>query len=223
MITSLLKASCPPWSSDGPETRGAAFQKAAARAYAEMQAMAPRAIIDAATCCRWHRMIFLGHAPLDYYAGNFRQLNPQMPCLNYRVGVRQQNGTIIPGSHPSQVVAETLNLFAEVRLNLVQAELRWSELTPQDRAISVAFALSRLVGKFIRIHPFINGNGRTSRVLWGWGMRRFGLPFQFRITFHPEDPSYDNLMAAAMREDYDLLAVYMLQHISRYTPTLSAA
>jgi hypothetical protein len=123
-----------------------------------------------------------------------------------------------PGSHSKRVIGDMDILLSQVRQNLTQLEILWETLTPPQRAFRVAYTLSQLVGRFIKIHPFRNGNGRTSRLIWGWGMRRFGLPFQVRIAMRPENPRYSEVMAASMRGDFDELAVVMLEHISRFPP-----
>ncbi|MDA1050309.1 MAG: FAD-dependent oxidoreductase [Planctomycetota bacterium] len=69
----------------------------------------------------------------------------------------------------------------------------------------------------IQIHPFLNGNGRASRILWAWGLVRFGVPIQGRIHLRP-DPPYNDVMREAMRGNYGPLALQILQHLSVHSP-----
>ncbi len=108
----------------------------------------------------WHRTIFSSIVPLDYYAGNFRQRHNEMVCLGIDVHVGG-----IPAISFHRVLAAMATLNDQLRKSLAQTELRWEVLTPEQRAHHVAGIAAVLIGTFIRVHPFRNGNGRLSRLI----------------------------------------------------------
>ena len=204
---------CPPWSSDGPETRDGSFRQSCANAYQAVQKNASKKIADAADCCGWHKIMFELQVPLDYYAGNFRQIDPSRPCLQINV---QVGG--IAGFTPDCVLAQVNTMFLNLRAELAKLESDWHKLSPDDRAKRLAIILGYLIGRFIQIHPFINGNGRTSRLLWAWGLLRFGVSPQVRVRQHPEHTSYNFVMAKAMQGDFNYLSLFILTHLTENTP-----
>jgi fido (protein-threonine AMPylation protein) len=160
----------------------------------------------------WHDLLFRDFVPLPYYAGNFRQDDPHRPCLRVNVAVGG-----IAGTPYEFTPAAMQRLFGDVQSSLHDLETDWARLTPRDRAISVAIATGDLVGSFIRIHPFINGNGRISRLLWMWALFRFGVPAQFVIFPRPAPP-YAHLMAEAMKGNYLPLQFHVLKHLAGNPP-----
>ncbi len=206
---------CPPWSADGPSTRDGAFHQACRAAYQSVGNCAIKKIVNSGDCCGWHRTMFSSRVPLDYYAGNFRQIDPSRPCLRINVQVAG-----IPGETPERVGREIELLFQDMETRLVHLEIRWSELTARERAEELAVTLGVMVGRFIQIHPFINGNGRTSRLLWAWGLMRVGVPPQFRIGMHPEHPTYNEVMAKAMKGDFVHLSLFILKHLAKNSPRM---
>ncbi len=209
-------AACPDWSDDGPATRTPEFYAAVAEAYRAAEDLAKKRIIGTADVKTFHRILFRRFVPLAYYAGNFRQLDPNRPCLGREVQV----GTV-PGCEFRQVVRRTQIAFAEVRVLSSNLEIRWPTLSPGDRAVQLSQVIAYAVGVFIQIHPFLNGNGRVSRLIWTWGVLRFGLPVQCRIAARP-GPPYEQLMDSAMRGDLVPLAMHILTTMAKGSPpTLS--
>lgn len=157
----------------------------------------------------WHRTLFQAFVPLAYYAGSFRQHDLTRPCLQILVEV----GAIV-GTLPDRVPDEMNLLFSELNANVMKLEDRWGMAKPAERAGLLSKLLAWFVGSFIRIHPFINGNGHTSRLLWRWGLHRYGVPPQIRS--HPRpDPPYGAVMRDAMRGDDKALRKHILQHLRR--------
>lgn len=134
--------------------------------------------------------------PLEYYAGNYRQEDPERPCLGRDVAVDGVNA--LPFAWVHQGMAR---LAESLRGDLVELELAWPSIGTEARLDQLATLIAAAVGHFIRVHPFLNGNGRMSRVLWTVLLARFGLPHHFAIIDHPKVPSYDWAMANAMRGD----------------------
>ncbi len=212
-IEQSLVSACPDWSSDGPATREGSFRDSVAAAYRLVEQAAGNHAVRSEECCQWHKAMFARHVPLDYYAGNYRQVDPRRPCLNVNVEVAGQ-----PGEAAANVPDAMQLLFDQTGRPLANLRLLWSGLPPPERAKRVAIVLAYLVGRFIQVHPFVNGNGRTSRLLWVWGLLRFGVPPQVRIRTHPENPDYDRVMAQAMSGDFVPLALFILTHLVAEPP-----
>lgn len=205
---------CPSWSESIPAAREREFAAVLRTIYRCVAALAAREVIDYLTPAHWHGQLFRDFVPLHYYAGNYRQTDPARPCLAVDVGIQGRRGT------PSQsVTSEMESLFFRLRATLIQFELNWPILSPAERARRLALLLAALIGRFIRIHPLVNGNGRVSRLLWAWGLLRFGVSPQCRI--HPRPtPPYADVMAQSMAGDDGPLALHILRHLASEQPTL---
>ena len=83
-----------------------------------------------------------------------------------------------------------------------------SDIKQKQAALQlVSFA----VGTPIKIHPFINGNGRMSRLTANYFLHRYGLPLLFRSPQNrPQEPDYAAAGAACMRGDFKPLYRYLL-------------
>ena len=82
-------------------------------------------------------------------------------------GVYRKENVLIGGaSHrpPDHVaVQELMERFVET------VETEWSTIHPIERA-------ARVHAEFVKIHPFIDGNGRTSRLLMNYELMKAGFP-----------------------------------------------
>ncbi|HZK82374.1 MAG TPA: Fic family protein [Humisphaera sp.] len=202
----------PDWDEDIPPGRLAEFRALVGHVHQEILATAARAVLASDDPCRWHGALFRTLVPLHYYAGNYRGDVPGMPCLAILVWVGG-----IPGSDYPIVRQHIDFVFESARVQIGALELRWPQLDSPERASQLATIVANLVGGFIRIHPFVNGNGRISRFLWRWCLMRFGVPVQCCV--HPRpDPPYGQLMHHAMRGDYRPLALFVLTHLSAHAP-----
>ncbi len=207
-----LIGKCPKWEQDIPSQRVAEFISLLMAIQQELLASAARSLIDYNDVRRWHQFLFRNFVPVDYYAGNWRGVDKSRPCLQENVSVEG-----ISGSHFRVVHRHMFALFHAVRLQLSQLELAWEMLQPPERALRLAIIVANFVGGFIQIHPFLNGNGRTSRLIWRWCLLRFGVPIQCCV--HPRPlPPYGGLMRDAMRGDYRPLTLYVLDHLSDHPP-----
>jgi fido (protein-threonine AMPylation protein) len=202
---------CPDWDDAIPSSLSDEFQKSLLRAVEEVQGAASQPFREYWTKW-WHYNVFGQFVPLSYYAGNYRQENAKFPCLAVNVHV---SGVL--GHEFSQVQESMSELEAKTRTSFAQIELAQS--APLNERIKlIAFATAALVGEFIRGHPFLNGNGRTSRLLWMWALWRFNIRPQFRIHPRPGTP-YSQIMAAAMRGDDGPLALNILGFLAANPPS----
>ena len=207
-----LVGKCPDWDDSIPAHRLGDFQGLLADVHQFVLNLAARKLVGDETPRHWHRYLFAQFVPLAYYAGNFRQADPSRPCLSQNVHVLGAYGW------PYQTTPQAMNaLFQNIRRQITGLELRWAEMTPQRRATELAGTIANLVGGFVQVHPFINGNGRISRLLWRWALLRFGVPIQC-TTFPRPGPPYGQIMGDAMRGDYVPLMHAVLVHLAHHPP-----
>ncbi len=150
----------------------------------------------------WHRHIYKdAHLPVPYYAGEFRDSDPQFPELyGYEVSVGTRSGIA------SARVPEELRRFEEAlqeavrRLDAVILTNRQAEGVAQVRSVLTLSAYTH--GEWVRIHPFANGNGRTARLWANWCALRYGLPAFVRLKPRPDGLQYARAAANSMRGDH---------------------
>lgn len=153
----------------------------------------------------WHRRLFEGRVALDHYAGNVRQEDPQRPCLGRNVAAAGGTGTHYP-KVPTEV--DALCLRAERGLRAVD---RWT-LPPERHFLALCSLVGGTVAGFLRIHPFLDGNSRMSRLLMHVMLQRLGLPLVSTV-IPPVEPEFSDLKRAAMRGDAGPWAAYLAREI----------
>lgn len=156
----------------------------------------------------WHRAMLEGtYVPDDAYRGGFR--GSAYPALiDYEVTV---NGLLV--TRASDVAAELDSLISElhnrtVALDSLDAEIETDLLTVAvvEGAIDTC---AWLHGEWIRIHPFVNGNGRTARMWVRWVCSRYGLPQLLTLRPRP-DMGYNAASFLSITGDHGLFYQYLL-------------
>ena len=201
---------CPPW--DASKGFDGVFVSQLVAAYMDGVSTAKRKMTELSDVKRWHATTFKDHTPTDhdYYAGNFRQVDSARPCLN---GVVKVGG--ISGAAPNQVLVQMESLFADARNSFSIVELKWPTLNLRERAMYLAVIIGELVGRFIQIHPFRDGNGRISRILWAVALTRYGVNPQCRLHPRPGDLTpYAEIMKHCMSGDFKPLQLEILKYLS---------
>lgn len=196
---------CPQWADEVPADKQAQFAAALRVAMRDAYESGAKQIAGATAVRRWHRQLFSSLVPISYYAGNFRGIYRDKPCLQAIAWVGS-----VAGSPPHAVATDFSSVERTYRSYAVDGELNWPSLTPEARVKAFVKTVAEAVGGCIRVHPFMNGNGRTSRLLWLSLAARYGLPPQVRIAPRP-DPPYGELMRAAMAGDLRPLQLFILQ------------
>jgi Fic family protein len=133
----------------------------------------------------WHREMVQGaEVPDDAYRGGFR--GDARPALaDYEVTVGR-----LPTTRACDVSAEINELISELqervsRLDKLDAQGDPSVLA-HDFVEAVLETAAWLHCEWVRIHPFVNGNGRTARMWVLWLSGRYGLPQLLTLRPRPE-------------------------------------
>jgi fido (protein-threonine AMPylation protein) len=163
----------------------------------------------------WHGKIFADVVPLGYYAGNYRSQDPARPCLAVDVSVGPNSG-----AHYAQV-PDLMNKFSSDLGNFQNDTARYcgrGSVSPVDRARAVAQLAAFAIGSLIQIHPFINGNGRMSRLVANYVLHKFGYPLLHPHPYdRPVDQEYGVAAEACMRNDFRPMFRFVLLCLGRAT------
>lgn len=142
----------------------------------------------------WHKKLFEKTVPVPYYAGNYRKSDPTKPCLEWEVHVAGVYGA------PFVEVELLMKKFSE---DLAKSTLSTDEFLAIDRAqiarVQAATQLAAFAGgSIIKIHPFVNGNGRMARLAMNFFLHRYLNRVPFFID-RPTNPDYSTASRYAMQ------------------------
>ncbi|MGH8328365.1 MAG: Fic family protein [Steroidobacteraceae bacterium] len=166
---------------------------------------------------QWHRDLHDGIArPFDYYAGEFRDSDPEFPDL---IGYEVQAGGAL--CVPAEQVPQALHRFeqgaqtAAGRLDaLIAVDADTAAMAPAELHGVLTYC-AVLHGNWVRIHPFANGNGGTARLWANWAASRYGLPPFVTLKPRPQHP-YGAAAAASMTGDDQVMLAVMEQMLRDY-------
>jgi hypothetical protein len=145
--------------------------------------------------------------PDDAYRGAFRgSAHPAL--VDYEVTVGG-----LPTTRASEVAAEVDNLISELQARVLTLD----ELdAPTDSDLLTARFVEGVIdtaawlhGEWIRIHPFVNGNGRTARMWVLWLCSRYRLPQLLSLSPRP-DMGYGPASYLSMTGIHSLFRQYLL-------------
>jgi fido (protein-threonine AMPylation protein) len=201
-----MSANCPPWDHPNTEKNKEAIVAGMAAFHLFIRRTSRSHILDHGDLKTWHRRIFVGSVPLAYYAGEFRSDDTRYPCLRVNNGIGS-----LPGAPFSDVPRLMQELSGEMTGRFVEVD-RYvgTNPTPADRARWVVMLAALYAGKFIRIHPFLNGNGRISRLIANYVLGRYGYPPGHANPYPRPAEGYAEAGAAAMVENYNPMFHYLL-------------
>lgn len=148
------------------------------------------------TARRWHRVVMQGlDVPAPQSVGAFRG-EPGLETIQVQVGVHK--GVNSAG------VAEALARFEEKLQRLVaelDEHLPIEQEADADQLAAIIDLCAWVHAEWVRIHPFVNGNGRTAR-LWANSIAmRYGLPPFVGLRPRP-NTGYGDAGAMAMQGDW---------------------
>ena len=156
----------------------------------------------------WHREMVEGvPIPDDAYRGGFRG-DPHPALVDYEVEV----GGLVT-SRACEVGAEIGKLMPELNdqvssLDELDAQGDPSILAP-DFVKAVLGPAAWLHCEWVRIHPFVNGNGRTARMWVLWLCGRYGLPQLLSLRPRP-DMGYNSVTQLGVTGNCSLFVQYLL-------------
>lgn len=187
----------PDWSSDAPQDKALTEANAAALLSDLLASAASRTMPTVQTVHEWHTQLFAGcTVPDPAYVGKFRG-DPGYPSLtDYEVGVGPVRPDGLPegvGVWSDQVATQVGTFFVSLHQALAALDARFPPgFRPSAAAdLQEVVALAAIVhGEWIRIHPFVNGNGRTARVWAAFVAFRYGLPVFLTVKPRPDGVLY---------------------------------
>ncbi len=117
-----------------------------------------------------------------------RQLHQLLLKESYEVEAQTQNGKvtkrrIVVGkykTHPNHVITQTGETFyfatPEETPAKMQELIEWFRTEREDSEINPIILAALFHYRFIRIHPFDDGNGRIARILMNFSLMQYGYP-----------------------------------------------
>ena len=166
-----------------------------------------RATPNAESVKGWHREMLEGvDIPDDAYRGGFRgDAHPALRDYEITVGGLETRACDVAG----EIIRLILELQARIS-SLDELDERGDpSILEADFVESVLDAAAWLHGEWIRIHPFVNGNGRTARMWVLWLCARYGLPQLLPLRPRP-DMGYAPASILSMIGNHGLLFQYLL-------------
>jgi len=196
---------CPPWVAE-PDHKLASIARGLDDFYRFVGRKAKTYPLNVNDIKMWHGKIFGLAVPLAYYAGNFRGVKDGCPCLAQDVQIGGFPGT------PYAEVGSAMSEFSSELALLITKTDQYSKSTQNlaDRLKAAVHLAAFCEGKIIQIHPFLNGNGRMSRITADYLLARYGFPFPFYPPFARPGQTYEQASAPCMVGNYRILFDYLL-------------
>ena len=162
----------------------------------------------------WHRRMFEGIAPHPDYLGGFRDAGEAPYCLqDYDVEVGG-----LPGVSSDRVLDELEGFISEFVAEIKGLDAAWpaSEGPPAEEQIEQVVRVAAWAhGEWVRIHPFANGNGRTSRLWTNYVLVRYGFGPALQIRPRPSEPYGLAARASMATGDHHAMEVVIWLSLAR--------
>jgi Fic family protein len=179
------------------------------------------AIPDVYTPRAWHERTFENvPVPSDAYRGGYRgESHPHLVDYANAVG-----GVL--GVLPNQVAGELRRFFTWLRTEIRRLDGRierferdFGQEVPEhhwlDFDADLIKVAARAHGEWVRIHPFVNGNGRTARMWVLWLTSRYDLDPLLPLRPRPPIPYDDAGHASMWAGDHGPMESYLLAEYAR--------
>jgi hypothetical protein len=164
----------------------------------------------------WHRAMVEGvDIPDDAYCGGFRgDVHPALADYENTVGG-------LPTTRACDVGREIRSLMSELQDQVSLLD----ELDEQGDPFILAPEFVEAVLEcaawlhcdWVRIHPFVNGNGRTARMWVLWLCGRYGLPQLLELRPRP-DMGYNSAAQLGVTGEHGLFLQYLLVRYNAISP-----
>lgn len=156
----------------------------------------------------WHFDMLDGVAiPDDAYRGAFRG-SAHPAVKDYEVTVGR-----LPTTKAVDVAADVDHLICELQDRVLALDELDEQAGPDILTVAFVEAVLEtaawLHGEWVRIHPFVNGNGRTARMWVLWLCGRYGLPQLLPLRPRP-DMAYSPASHLSMTGNHSLFFKYLL-------------
>jgi hypothetical protein len=156
----------------------------------------------------WHRSWLQGvEVPDEAYRGGFRgDSHPALADYEVTIGGLPTTRAASVGEEVRKLVKELQNQVTW--LDEVEALEDPSVLDPSF-VVKVLELAAWLHCEWVRIHPFVNGNGRTARMWVLWLCARYGLPQLLALRPRP-DMGYNSAAQLGTLGEHGLFLQYLL-------------
>ena len=204
----MTPSPCPEWPSEDPTSLLPSIIKGMRSVEKFIYAHARHFQLKASDLKVWHGQLFREVVPVGYYAGHFRSDDLRYPCIAVNVGVGPY-----PGAPFSEVPNRMGRFSSDLSYYTARTDTYVRDASDPKKQLEAAAQLAAFCAcKIVQIHPFINGNGRISRLAANFFLHRYGLRFaldRLRPT-RPTSPSYVDAAAHCMQGRHDSLFRYIL-------------
>ena len=187
-------ADCPAWEYDNHPDRKTVLQKEIKSILIELRKQQINALDSVVDTRNVHHRLFNQLTPPDcpYYASHYRGEN--FRCLKFnQVGIRSDTRV---GFKPHLVhgyMDELGGIVKEAAAALDEGmKAPDAKIPSKDKILYIVAATCRIFELFLRIHPYVNGNGHIARFcIWAL-LGRYGLwPTKWPIDPRPNPPYTD--------------------------------
>lgn len=208
------------WDGDGSPSDQFLIERNLRSLLADLQRTAPNRVMPTIGLAReWHRRIFHGVAvPVPYYLGGIRDSNPSEPELvDHEVGIRGPV-TISPAVPAANVPAELLGFRTWLvgETTRLDAQFPVGQAPPLSGVDEIMSCAAKAHGEWVRIHPFVNGNGRVARIWTNWCALRYGLPAFLRLRPRPAAATYASAAERSMQSDHRYMEIELVRQLTAY-------
>lgn len=166
---------------------------------------------------RWQRDTMAGLiAPNRKHVGRFRG-EPGLETTRVWIGSHE-------GVAPERIASELAAFERTLQRVVAALDARYAVggALDTDGLAAVVDLCAWAHAEWVRIHPFVNGNGRTARIWANALLMRYGLPPVIRLRPRP-DSGYGDAAAAAMTGDWrPIAAVFRRMLGESLTESISA-
>ena len=149
----------------------------------------------------------------EYFAGHYR--GEDYKCLRFcEVEIQSDASVGCPSSRVLNVMGQLASAIATSLRSLDEGhKTPNSQLSAEQKLLFVVACACRMFELFLRIHPYVNGNGHAARFLVWAILGRYGYwPKRWPLHPRPNEP-YIDLIRRYRNGDMEPLEKFMVQNI----------